>query len=105
MVTLATAESASTMSLRSLFHVHRDPDWRIVGIFRYDRCRCGAVRTSRATSNLMGPVAAGWPDVFDRHGQLLGSSGWCRMADVPPDPGADLPVPVEVALQDIAWPV
>jgi hypothetical protein len=55
---------------------HSDPTWQIIGCHRYEQCRCGARRTSRAYSNLMGPVAADWPDQCDSHGQYRDSSGW-----------------------------
>lgn len=69
------------MRLRWL-HIHRDYDYQVVNVHRYEQCRCGARRTSRHYSNMDGPVACGWPDTRDRHGELQWTSGW-----VAPPPG------------------
>jgi hypothetical protein len=59
-------------------HWHRDPDWEIRNVHRYEQCWCGARRTSRAYSNLDGPIEGGWPDTIDRHGVERFTSGWMR---------------------------
>jgi len=60
------------------WHIHRDPDWQVEGIHRYDECRCGARRTTRYYSNLEGPSRPDWPSRRDEHGVWPDSSGWQR---------------------------
>lgn len=62
-----------------IFHIHRDPNWQEVGIWRYFQCKCGARRISAATLNLDGPAAAGWNHLLiDSHGRPLRDSGWVK---------------------------
>ena len=64
------------MRLKFRLHFHSDPNWEIRGVHRYDECSCGARRVRRAYRNMNGPVADGWPDLVNRHGQPLMDSGW-----------------------------
>ena len=64
------------MKVPRWWHVHRDPDWQVQGVHRYEQCRCGARRASRAFSTLDGPSRADWPTLRDRHGVWRDSSGW-----------------------------
>lgn len=59
-------------------HIHwPTDDWFIRGAYRYDECRCGARRTTHVATNRIGHPLPGWPELIDKHGQLLRSSGWC----------------------------
>jgi hypothetical protein len=91
---------------------HHDPDWKIVGGYRYDQCRCGARRTSRTNRSLISNEADGWPSLTDRHGVDWSTSGWCKAPESGwvssgyPDSGITLmpslfdPVPVPVDFDD-----
>lgn len=59
-----------------LFHVHRDPRWKVRGVIAYYECKCGARRVHDAHSNLSGPVEPGWPRMVDPHGRATRDSGW-----------------------------
>lgn len=72
--------------MRLRLHWHRDPDWKVVGIHAYFRCRCGAVRVRHYAVNLGGPVSATWPDLVDRHGRRISDTGWVHMERPPRDP-------------------
>lgn len=62
-----------------MFHFHRDPNYRVRGVWRYERCRCGARRLRRVYFGGMSPVVDGWQDLLrDRHGQVVDDSGWVR---------------------------
>jgi hypothetical protein len=62
--------------LGRLFHVHRDPDYRLSGVNVYMQCRCGARRMRRGYRTLAGPTAQGWPALVDRHGFPVDDTGW-----------------------------
>ena len=62
--------------IRHSLHRHRDPDWQLVGCNRYEQCRCGARRVSRAYANIVSPVAIDWPPMRDQHNQASNTSGW-----------------------------
>jgi hypothetical protein len=57
-------------------HVHRDPRWRMAGIFALYECRCGARRIRWVHRNRYGPPPAGFPPLTDSHGRQLADSGW-----------------------------
>jgi hypothetical protein len=61
-------------------HIHRDPGWRMSGLFALYQCRCGAKRTLWVSRRMYGPVPDGWPPLTDKHGRQLVDSGWVRTA-------------------------
>jgi hypothetical protein len=61
-----------------LFHFHRDPDWRMDGIYALYQCRCGARRTRWVNRRMGAPIPAGFPKLTDRHGFRLIDSGWVK---------------------------
>jgi hypothetical protein len=58
------------------FHIHFDPNFQLRGIYFYHQCDCGARKTQCGSFTVGGPVAYGWPDIFDNHGRLDNDSGW-----------------------------
>lgn len=76
-------------------HLHRDPRWLILGVWRYETCaRCDAVRLTRVHHGGHSPVERGWHTLLvDEHGRRLhGSSGWQTGTGlVKPTIGSDRP--------------